>query len=142
MPVMRANKLLIAAATLIVAVAFWRLDHVVSAPPGAASSPAGEAASRGQPSILPGFLPVEARATLDRIARGGPFLHRQDGSVFGNREGLLPPKPRGYYREYTVETPGLRYRGARRIISGGQPPVVYYYTDDHYRSFRAFQVAR
>lgn len=62
--------------------------------------------------------------------------------TFGNYEGLLPKQPRGYYREYTVETPGASTRGARRIITGGNPPVVYYYTDDHYRSFRRFEVNR
>jgi len=62
--------------------------------------------------------------------------------TFGNYEGLLPKQPRGYYREYTVETPGARTRGTRRIITGGNPPEVYYYTDDHYRSFRRFEVTR
>ena len=89
---------------------------------------------------LPAFLPREAHATLELIERGGPFPHRQDGSVFGNREGRLPSKPRGYYREYTVDTPGLGHRGARRIVTGGQPPAVYYYTDDHYDSFRSFEL--
>ena len=79
---------------------------------------------------------------LDRIASGGPFTHRQDGVVFGNYENLLPREPRGYYHEYTVETPGADTRGARRIITGGTPPQIYYYTDDHYRSFRAFKVTR
>lgn len=91
---------------------------------------------------LPAFLPVEAHDTLALIAQGGPFPHAQDGGVFGNREKRLPAKPRGYYREYTVETPGLGHRGARRIITGGKPPEMYYYTDDHYDSFRSFQVAR
>ena len=91
---------------------------------------------------LPAFLPTEAHETLRLIARGGPFPHAQDGSVFGNRERHLPGKPRGYYHEYTVDTPGLSHRGARRIITGGQPPDVYYYTDDHYDTFRSFQVAR
>jgi guanyl-specific ribonuclease Sa len=81
-------------------------------------------------------LPAEARATLEAIARGGPFRYDRDGSVFQNREGSLPSKPRGYYREYTVDTPGSRDRGARRIVTGGHPPEVFYYTDDHYRSFR------
>ena len=80
-------------------------------------------------------LPAEAHATLSLISRGGPFPHRQDGGVFHNREGLLPARPAGYYREYTVRTPGARDRGARRIVTGGQPPEVYYYTEDHYRSF-------
>jgi guanyl-specific ribonuclease Sa len=91
-------------------------------------------------AALPSFLPAEAADTLQRIAHGGPFAHAQDGHVFGNREGRLPPAPRGYYHEYTVETPGLPNRGARRIISGGTPPTIYYYTADHYQSFRAFGV--
>lgn len=86
----------------------------------------------------PDFLPPEAIDTLQTIARGGPYPHRQDDGVFANRERRLPQQPRGYYREYTVETPGSRDRGARRIVSGGQPPVEYFYTDDHYRSFRRF----
>lgn len=85
------------------------------------------------------FLPPEAFATLALIDSGGPFPHRQDGSVFQNRERLLPQQPRGYYREYTVATPGARDRGARRIVSGGDPPRAWFYTADHYRTFRAFQ---
>jgi guanyl-specific ribonuclease Sa len=84
----------------------------------------------------PTFLPPEAVATLEAIERGGPFPYDRDGTVFQNRERLLPERPRGYYREYTVITPGSRDRGARRIVAGGQPPEAYYYTDDHYRSFR------
>lgn len=79
-------------------------------------------------------LPLEARETLERIRAGGPFPYPQDGRVFSNRERLLPSKARGYYREYTVHTPGARDRGARRIVAGGSGE--YYYTDDHYRSFR------
>lgn len=85
-------------------------------------------------------LPPEALTTLQLIERGGPFPHRQDGTVFQNREGLLPQRPRGYYREYTVRTPGLSHRGARRIVTGGHPPEVYYYTEDHYRSFRRLEL--
>jgi len=81
-------------------------------------------------------LPPEAAATLERIRGNGPFPYRQDGSVFANREGLLPAKPHGYYREYTVPTPGAPDRGARRIVAGGIPPQVYYYSGDHYRSFQ------
>ena len=91
-------------------------------------------------TTLPAFLPDEAHATIRLIQRGGPFEHRQDGGVFGNREGHLPARPSGYYREYTVATPQLPHRGARRIVTGGRPPEVWYYTDDHYDSFRAFQV--
>jgi guanyl-specific ribonuclease Sa len=81
-------------------------------------------------------LPAEARETLRLIDRGGPYPFRRDGVVFKNLERRLPQKPRGYYHEYTVPTPGSRDRGARRIITGEQPPAVYYYTEDHYRSFR------
>jgi len=76
---------------------------------------------------------AEIRKMLDRIAHGGPFRHRQDGVVFGNREGHLPAKPRGYYHEYTVETPGASDRGARRLIRGQGGET--YYTRDHYRTF-------
>ena len=62
--------------------------------------------------------------------------------MFGNRERRLPPKPRGWYREYTVDTPGVGHRGARRIVTGGRPPSEWYYTDDHYDSFRQFEVSR
>jgi ribonuclease T1 len=79
-------------------------------------------------------LPPEARQTLALIKAGGPFPYTKDGSPFGNREGLLPKRKRGYYREYTVKTPGARDRGARRIVTG--IPGEYYYTDDHYRSFQ------
>ena len=81
-------------------------------------------------------LPPEARDTLALIHQGGPYPYRRDGIAFQNREGRLPDAARGYYREFTVTTPGSRDRGARRIISGGQPPTVFYYSDDHYRSFR------
>ena len=96
--------------------------------------PQSEPASRSMPDAS--GLPVEARDTLARIAAGGPFEHRQDGSVFQNRERQLPSRPRGWYHEYTVETPGSDDRGARRIVTGGTPPSEYWYSDDHYRSFR------
>ncbi len=83
-------------------------------------------------------LPPEARNVLAAIRRGGPFPYAKDGTVFGNRERLLPRRPRGYYTEYTVRTPGVGGRGARRIIVGGKPPESgeYWYSDDHYQSFR------
>ena len=81
-------------------------------------------------------LPHEGKNTLQQIVQGGPFPYDRDGIIFGNFEQRLPKKPRGYYHEYTVETPGVSHRGARRIISGGNPPVIFYYTDDHYRSFK------
>lgn len=87
-------------------------------------------------------LPNEAHETLQLIQRGGPYAYDRDGSVFQNREGRLPAERRGYYREYTVPTPGSPDRGARRIVTGGDPPDVYYYTDDHYRTFRRIEVPR
>jgi ribonuclease T1 len=84
-------------------------------------------------------LPQEARETEQLIRRGGPFPYAKDGTVFGNRERLLPRYKRGYYREYTVKTPGSRDRGARRIVCGGTQPAVpdaCYYTADHYASFK------
>ncbi len=83
-------------------------------------------------------LPPAAVQTNRLIHQGGPFAHEKDGVVFGNRERLLPLHKRGYYREYTVTTPGSRDRGARRIVCGGAAsrPDACYYTDDHYASFR------
>jgi ribonuclease T1 len=79
-------------------------------------------------------LPAEALATLELIRKGGPYSYAKDGSVFGNREGLLPKQRRGYYREYTVRTPKVRSRGARRIVKGASGEL--FYTDDHYSSFK------
>ena len=107
------------------------VDSAAKAPPPSVdASPA---------SIARAELPPEARTTDRLIRAGGPFAHAKDGIAFGNRERLLPPRPRGHYREYTVATPGARDRGARRIVCGGVPPTVpesCYYTDDHYASFR------
>ena len=140
---MRQLKPLIILAALIVAVTMWQRRAATPAPnanpattavsaDNAVHSPAGTITSAR-------FLPPEAHDVLARITRGGPFTHRQDGTVFGNYEGLLPKQPRGFYHEYTVETPNARDRGARRIITGGEPPTEYYYSDDHYRSFRRFE---
>jgi len=89
--------------------------------------------------IALGALPPEGQQTYRLIHQGGPFPYEKDGSVFGNRERLLPRQARGYYREYTVKTPGARDRGARRIVCGGEQPrqpEACYYTADHYASFR------
>ena len=86
------------------------------------------------PVIQLSRLPPEARETIVRIRRGGPFPYERDGAVFGNFEELLPRHERGYYREYTVRTPGVAHRGARRIIAGRGGEL--YFTDDHYRSFK------
>ncbi|MBX3621426.1 MAG: ribonuclease [Rhizobacter sp.] len=91
------------------------------------------------PTVSLQTLPSEAQQTERLIRAGGPFPYAKDGDRFGNRERLLPIKPRGYYREYTVKTPGSRDRGARRIVCGGQKPAApdaCFYTDDHYTSFR------
>jgi ribonuclease T1 len=106
---------------------------------------AGAALARGSGpvgDISLATLPVEARAVLARIKAGGPFAHARDGSVFANRERILPERARGYYREYTVPTPGARDRGARRIVAGAgsagdvRSSGEYYFSDDHYNSFR------
>jgi ribonuclease T1 len=104
---------------------------------------AGGAQARGVPedqdSVAWAALPAEARQTQQRILSGGPFPYAKDGTVFGNRERLLPREKRGYYREYTVRTPGARSRGARRIVCGGDKPTLpeaCYYTADHYTSFK------
>ncbi|ASN19048.1 ribonuclease domain-containing protein [Arthrobacter sp. YN] len=102
--------------------------------PGSASS---SAAAVANPSTLPTInasqLPKEARQTLALIAKGGPYPYREDNGNFGNFEGLLPKKTSGFYREYTVTTPGESDRGARRIVVGKDSAK--YYTPDHYKSF-------
>jgi ribonuclease T1 len=93
----------------------------------------------GRPAVIQlAELPAQGRKTYELILRGGPFPHDKDGVVFGNRERLLPAARRGFYREYTVPTPGSRDRGARRIVCGGpaRTPDACYYTADHYASFR------
>jgi ribonuclease T1 len=111
--------------------AFLCVALVLGAPPLAAKTAATDAA------IARDTLPPEARETLALIHQGGPFRYDRDGIVFGNREKLLPAKPRSYYHEYTVGTPGVKTRGARRIICGGpeKAPDACWYTQDHYQSF-------
>jgi ribonuclease T1 len=95
---------------------------------------AQRAAPADLPEVAVAHLPAEAQETLGLIRRGGPFPYERDGLVFGNFEKLLPLRERGYYREYTVPTPGVKSRGARRLVVGGSREL--YYTDDHYRSFK------
>jgi ribonuclease T1 len=103
------------------------------------SSPAGVRAAdpalkpAGMATVAESALPEEARDVIRRIDAGGPFKYRQDGVTFENRERRLPAEPSGYYREYTVTTPGAPDRGARRLIQGREGQL--YYTPDHYRSF-------
>ena len=101
-----------------------------------AKGPAPEAVSG---TVALAQLPAQAQDMMKLISAGGPFKFDKDGVVFGNRERILPAKARGFYREYTVKTPGERSRGARRIVCGGlqvTAPEACYYTDDHYASFR------
>ena len=140
---MRRRHLGLLAAIVLIGLWLWtkRSDNGDLHPPVA--TPAGQVAAPSPAAAAvqyPDFLPREAHDVLARIAQGGPYAHRQDGSVFQNREQRLPAQPRGYYHEYTVETPGSDDRGARRIITGGDPPVEYWYTQDHYRSFRRFEL--
>jgi ribonuclease T1 len=103
-----------------------------AAPPVSTSAPTD--AASGLEFVELADLPPEARETIELIDAGGPFPHAKDGATFGNREGLLPEERRGFYREYTVPTPGESDRGARRIVAGSDDAL--YYTDDHYQSFR------
>lgn len=104
----------------------------------AARESAASDGSRALDAIVAAGLPGAAQRTLRLIRQGGPFPYAKDGTVFGNRERLLPARPRGYYREYTVATPARYGRGARRIICGGKLQSIgdCYYTDDHYSSFK------
>jgi guanyl-specific ribonuclease Sa len=85
------------------------------------------------PTVRLAQLPPEAKTTLNLISKGGPFPYQKDGAIFSNREGKLPTKPRGYYREYTVPTPGASNRGTRRFVVGKKGEI--YYTNNHYQSF-------
>jgi len=94
--------------------------------------------ANGLPPVALATLPAQAQSTHGLVFKGGPFPYDKDGTVFGNREKLLPAKTRGHYREYTVKTPGAKNRGARRIVCGGEPPTqpdTCFYTADHYASF-------
>ncbi|WP_147260997.1 ribonuclease domain-containing protein [Pseudonocardia hierapolitana] len=117
--------------------------QVSPAPAPPATSPAAAVTENdGIPDCAVAALPPEAHEVIEDIEAGGPYEYpRNDGVTFGNREGILPDEGRGYYREFTVETPGLNHRGARRIVTGGpdeRDPEHWYYTDDHYESFCEF----
>ncbi|CAL9616579.1 ribonuclease domain-containing protein [Streptomyces sp. NPDC057838] len=101
---------------------------------GALTAPLAEAAPTAVGDICYSALPSQAHDTLDLIEQGGPYPFDQDGTVFRNREGILPSQSSGYYHEYTVITPGSSTRGARRIVTGERSQEDYY-TADHYASF-------
>ena len=147
-PSHRRRNAILALCALIVLGIGWALlqsgsPNPTAVPPAAAPATAPAAApATGVPGVADcplRTLPPEAGATVRRNHSGGPFPHpRSDGTVFGNREGHLPPRARGYYREYTVITPGARNRSTKRIVTGGGPvtdPPQYFYTGDHYDSF-------
>ncbi len=118
-------------AAMVVAVAAIGTIAVQARSPSSSEIPGTSVALSG--------LPVQGQEVMERIRQGGPFRYEKDGTVFGNRERLLPRQSRGYYREYTVPTPGLGHRGAKRIVCGGQEPRkpdACFYTEDHYSSFR------
>ena len=111
-------------------------SSVTGSPSGSEhATPSGSAdpATDGLPVVALSDLPPEAQDTVDLIDAGGPYPYDEDDGVFGNFEGLLPARPSGYYREYTVETPGSGDRGARRIVAGSSGEL--YWTGDHYQSF-------
>ena len=116
----------------------WRTALALCLFAGIATAAFARAAPETLPDVTRADLPKEAREVYALIGKGGPFHYDRDGVAFGNRENLLPSKPRGYYHEYTVRTPGVKNRGARRVICGGPKtaPDACYYTDDHYQSFR------
>lgn len=119
------------------------LPATAAASPAAApvtDAPTVTAAPAALRTVALSSLPREAAQTYRLIRAGGPFPHSQDGTTFRNREGILPARGAGYYREYTVETPGSDDRGARRLVTGSGGEV--YYTGDHYASFVAVDVAR
>ena len=121
---------LLAGLVLVVALLVVFLRPLDAGPSGLASTDPDS----GLPMVALATLPVEASETVALIDRGGPFPYAKDGAVFGNRERLLPARPNGFYREYTVPTPGEDDRGARRIVTGDDGGQLFY-TADHYASF-------
>ena len=134
---MDLRRLVLLLAGVVVALAVGLATGLVggSTPTGRAPAPttASTDPTSGLPWVEESELPAEARDTLRLIDAGGPYPYDQDDATFSNREGLLPDEPEGYYREYTVDTPGEDDRGPRRIVTGDEGE--YYWTSDHYASF-------
>ncbi len=134
-----ASRLVATSVSVLVSVLALAGAGAVSARDLPATDASTSALSATVPTVSLATLPAEAQQTERLIRAGGPFPYSKDGTVFGNRERLLPRQSRGYYREYTVRTPGVSHRGARRLVCGGsQPkaPEACFYTSDHYASFR------
>jgi ribonuclease T1 len=138
----KANPLVFIIAALVVVFTGWWQQRSAAPAPNAASVSTGApaspppAATESRSSRLdqiPAAERPQLEQTLALIAKGGPFPHAKDGTVFQNREGKLPQRPRGYYREYTVPTPGASSRGARRVVQGRDGDT--WYTSDHYNTF-------
>ena len=137
-PLRKRKFIAVTLAALTLVTTLWSAPAIarVEAPRLARPNPS----QTGVGSIALDKLPPEAKVTLRLIQKGGPFpFPQKDGTVFLNFERHLPKAPRGYYREYTVPTPGARSRGARRIIAGQRKE--YYYTSDHYNTFSRIQLS-
>lgn len=148
---MKTRQRALLAAGTVVAVLLLLVVWLQNRPVQSAAPPSGPAGSTSassgpRPSSASGLplcagVPKEVDAAVAAVRADGPYLRpRDDGGTFGNRERLLPAKPRGYYREYTVRAPGQRFPGPRRLITGGQArlgaePATWFYTADHYESF-------
>jgi ribonuclease T1 len=137
--VSRRRLALVALCALVVLVGVWALVRMQSSNPATTKPSDTATTTLGVPTCPLASLPPEVADTVRVIQSNGPFpFPRNDGVVFGNREGHLPDHAKGYYHEYTVITPGAHNRSTRRIITGGAPvtnPHQYFYTDDHYDSF-------
>ncbi|TNC99193.1 MAG: guanine-specific ribonuclease N1 and T1 [Gallionellaceae bacterium] len=130
----RAGWWVLAGLLLVLSLAQARSHHSHSSSQVSAQETAQHSSQDSSDSIALAQLPPEGRETLQLIKRGGPFPYPRDGVVFSNFERILPKQQRGYYHEYTVKTPGVNHRGARRIVCGVVPEC--YYTADHYKSFQ------
>jgi ribonuclease T1 len=124
---------------LVLVAGGWVGRHALSAP-SVGDRPSVVSSTAGMPVRPLSQLPPQAAQMWQLIQHGGPFRYRQDGTAFGNREGRLPPRQSGFYREYTVPTPGEHDRGSCRLITGGGAEL--YYTGDHYVSFVAVDPKR
>ena len=129
----------------IIAVAIYFFADLKSSFFSDGTQPATVPQNSSEPAIASNVAAITGDAQIDRtitlIKQGGPFPYpNKDGTTFYNRESNLPAQSQGYYREYTVPTPGVSHRGARRIVTGGHPPTIYYLTVDHYDSFQKLEV--